>query len=127
MSQWGSNDNAANSPFYAATSVKLTPTDTTRTELFENNTEDQFIQGARVGVYGVDVGEQAIVAKKATHAGWTLRTEGSGGRAGRVFYETLVAMGSMAEDDGNNPYQVSVLGDSEVYSVDSTIFTVDRN
>ena len=30
-----------------------------------------------------------------SHAGWVLRTEGSGGRAGRVFYETLVAMGSL--------------------------------
>jgi hypothetical protein len=30
-----------------------------------------------------------------THAGWVLRTEGSGGRAGRVHYETLVAMGSL--------------------------------
>lgn len=29
------------------------------------------------------------------HAGWTIRTEGSGGRAGRVQYETLVAMGSL--------------------------------
>lgn len=29
------------------------------------------------------------------HAGWVLRTEGSGGRAGRVQYETLVAMGSL--------------------------------
>ena len=36
------------------------------------------------------------------HAGWVVRTVGSGGRAGRVNYETLVAMGSMtgdAEDD----------------------------
>ena len=29
------------------------------------------------------------------HAGWVLRTEGSGGRAGRVQMETLVAMGSL--------------------------------
>lgn len=29
------------------------------------------------------------------HAGWVLRTEGSGGRAGRVQHETLVAMGSL--------------------------------
>ena len=31
------------------------------------------------------------------HAGWVLRTEGSGGRAGRVQYETLVAMGSLGQ------------------------------
>jgi len=29
------------------------------------------------------------------HAGWVLRKEGTGGRAGRVHYETLVAMGSL--------------------------------
>lgn len=29
------------------------------------------------------------------HAGWNLRVEGTGGRAGRVQYETLVAMGSL--------------------------------
>ena len=34
----------------------------------------------------------------ATHAGWVRRTVGTGGRAGRVFTETLVAMGSMGSD-----------------------------
>lgn len=29
------------------------------------------------------------------HAGWVLRREGTGGRAGRVHYETLIAMGSL--------------------------------
>lgn len=29
------------------------------------------------------------------HAGWVVRTEGTGGRAGRVQYEVLVAMGSL--------------------------------
>jgi len=32
------------------------------------------------------------------HSGWVLRTEGTGGRAGRVFYETLVAMGSLGQN-----------------------------
>jgi hypothetical protein len=34
-------------------------------------------------------------AEGVAHAGWVLRTEGTGGRAGRVQYETLVAMGSL--------------------------------
>ena len=34
----------------------------------------------------------------AAHAGWVLRTVGTGGRAGRVQTETLVAMGSMSSD-----------------------------
>lgn len=38
---------------------------------------------------------------KGAHAGWVLRTVGSGGRAGRVNVETLVAMGSIS-DDGND-------------------------
>jgi hypothetical protein len=41
-----------------------------------------------------------------THAGWVVRTEGTGGRAGRVQYETLVAMSSIqgdAEDDAQLP------------------------
>lgn len=33
-----------------------------------------------------------------THAGWVVRTEGTGGRAGRVQYETLVAMGTITGD-----------------------------
>lgn len=32
------------------------------------------------------------------HAGWVVRTVGTGNRAGRVQYETLVAMGSMTSD-----------------------------
>lgn len=32
----------------------------------------------------------------AHHSGWVIRTVGSGGRAGRVQFETLVAMGSMS-------------------------------
>lgn len=33
------------------------------------------------------------------HAGWVIRREGTGGRAGRVQYETLVAMGSLGTQD----------------------------
>ena len=39
---------------------------------------------------------------KSTHAGWVLRTVGTGGRAGRVFTETLVAMGSMTGDQADD-------------------------
>jgi hypothetical protein len=37
-----------------------------------------------------------------THAGWIRRTVGTGGRAGRVQYETLVAMGSMTGDQADD-------------------------
>lgn len=36
--------------------------------------------------------------KAVAHAGWNLRRVGTGGRAGRVHYECLVAMGSMTGD-----------------------------
>lgn len=35
---------------------------------------------------------------KGLHAGWNIRKVGTGGRAGRVTYETLVAMGSLSSD-----------------------------
>lgn len=65
---------------------------------------NQATVGLTVGGAG---GTGAIVAialdgqdgtNKGGHAGWVVRTEGSGGRAGRVQIETLVAMGSMTGD-----------------------------
>lgn len=54
-------------------------------------------------VYGVSTSEMAANSGVGehdfvTHAGWNLRTEGTGGRAGRVFYETLVAASSISGD-----------------------------
>jgi hypothetical protein len=40
--------------------------------------------------------------KGIAHAGWVVRTEGAGGRAGRVQYETLVAMGSISSDGSDD-------------------------
>ena len=42
---------------------------------------------------------------QVTHAGWVLRTVGSGGRAGRVQYETLVAMGSITGDSDDTVFK----------------------
>ena len=36
------------------------------------------------------------------HAGWVRRTVGTGGRAGRVFYETLVAGGTISGDQSDD-------------------------
>ena len=44
-----------------------------------------------------DAGAQGIA-----HAGWLKRTAGSGGRAGRVHYETLVAASSVSGDAGDD-------------------------
>jgi len=48
-------------------------------------------------VYGVDATEAAELTE-ITHAGWVKRTVGTGGRSGRVSYETLVAMSSISGD-----------------------------
>lgn len=40
--------------------------------------------------------------KGITHSGWVVRTEGTGGRAGRVHYETLVASRSITSDGADD-------------------------
>jgi hypothetical protein len=40
--------------------------------------------------------------KGAAHTGWVLRTVGEGGRAGRVQYEVLVAMGGDFSNDASD-------------------------
>lgn len=42
------------------------------------------------------------VSHGAAHTGWVLRTVGTGGRAGRVQYETLVAMGGNFSSDAED-------------------------
>ena len=54
-----------------------------------------FIRGQQATAVGtVSGGKNTGIA----HAGWNVRKVGTGGRAGRVQYETLVAMGSMTSD-----------------------------
>jgi hypothetical protein len=48
---------------------------------------------------GTETGESE---SNITHTGWVRRTTGTGGRAGRVFYETLVAGGSIAGDQSDD-------------------------
>lgn len=61
-----------------------------------------------IQLFGVDATEQ-LNATKGGHAGWVLRTTGTGGRAGRVHVETLVAMGSMSGDAEDVVYPDSVI------------------
>ena len=48
-------------------------------------------------IFGVDKGE-AGVTTQITSAGWVQQTTGSGGRSGRVQYETLVALKTITGD-----------------------------
>jgi hypothetical protein len=46
--------------------------------------------------------EEGESRSNITHTGWVRRTTGTGGRAGRVFYETLVANGSIDGDQSDD-------------------------
>lgn len=102
MTSWGNTDDAANSVYYAPAQFNKTANTTNRDALFGNTTADAFVTGAKVGQFGVSTAEtQALrdgANTKVAHAGWNLRIEGTGGRAGRVQMETLVAMGSLTGD-----------------------------
>ena len=117
MSSWGNYDNAANTPLWAvnASIVKAAPaeahaapTRTNVTYLFGNTTPNAYIAGDTIGLFGVDKFETAVDTKVA-HQGWVLRTEGSGGRAGRVQQEVLVALNMNTEDDEDSTYLDSII------------------
>jgi hypothetical protein len=102
MGSWGNTDDAANSVFTAPAQFNKTANTDNQTALFGNTTADAFVTNAKVGQFGVDTTEmqaaRAGANTKMAHAGWNLRVEGTGGRAGRVQYETLVAMSSISND-----------------------------
>ena len=92
MALWSNTDANTSAPIFAAAQVNLAPTATNRNALYD---------ATPTGVFGVDTNEIGLAnnaVSKPAHAGWVLRTEGSGGRAGRVQTEVLVAMGSLTGD-----------------------------
>lgn len=105
MSLWGNLDAANNAPRFGPTGgVGLTAN---TQQLFGNTTFATIstslgVAGQAIGVFGVDAAEKANTLNQANtagaHAGWVIRKAGTGGRAGRVQVETLVAMGSMFGD-----------------------------
>lgn len=135
MALWANTDDAANSTIFAASQVNKTPNTANQTALFGNTTANAFISGVTVGQFGVSQ-DEAIAAraegKKVTHSGWVLETVGSGGRAGRVQREVLVAMNTIGGDaeDASFPDFVIVITeqpvDQEVATGDSATFTVDH-
>lgn len=98
MAQWGNQDQASDAPNYANNLLNVVGSSEA---LFGNTTADAFVTDLEVGTFGVSEAEMADTngeADAVTHAGWVLRKEGTGGRAGRVQYETLVAMSSISGD-----------------------------
>jgi hypothetical protein len=102
MSQWKNDDSAANSVLWGVSGYKVPANSANRNAFFGNTTADALITGITVGQYGVDTSELRATRQngenRPAHAGWVNRTVGSGGRAGRIQHEVLVAMGSMSAD-----------------------------
>jgi len=105
MSQWGKNDVNSNSVLWATTSVNLPTTASNRNTLYQNTTVGAFnnnnVASKRaVGQFGVSAAEAANTTgegKDVTHAGWNLRTVGTGSLAtlvitapGRLYSNTDV-------------------------------------
>lgn len=100
MAAWSNTDANTSSPIYASAQVNRAPTQANANLLFGNTTTSFFITNVAMGMFGVSPQEmQAANGAAPAHSGWALRTVGTGGRAGRVQYETLVALSAMSGDD----------------------------
>lgn len=96
MSLWGNKDYVTGNqkPLFANT---ITVGANVSSNSTINGKSANLVYGS---VYGVSVTEVANSGSiPVTHSGWVSVKTGTGGRAGRVFTETLVAMGSVTDDD----------------------------
>jgi hypothetical protein len=101
MALWSNTDANTSAPIMALHQLNVTANQANMNIAYGNNTTGAFFTGSNVGIFGVDTTEQGVAGNaKGGHAGWVIRTAGTGGRAGRVHIETLVAMGSMTGDGG---------------------------
>ena len=116
MSSWGNNDNAANTPLWGTMNVNKAPVSANQTALFDNVTANYWAvtladgsirnTGKTVGLFGVDdqeVGASSAIAHPCG-TGWVLKTTGSGGRAGRITHEVLVALANLNGDSDAQIY-----------------------
>jgi hypothetical protein len=105
MSSWGNNDNAANAPYWAVNSAiapanpnRAAPTAANVALLYANTTANVYTSRETIGLFGLDSQEIDVLGDTGAHTGWVLKTQGQGGRAGRVQYETLVALSTLNRD-----------------------------
>jgi hypothetical protein len=94
------NDAASNSVFWAPAQLSQEPNTTNAAAAYGNSTANAYYAGRTDGVYGVDVVEATVTP--VAHAGWILETIGSGGRAGRIIRETLVATSGITGDGSDD-------------------------
>jgi len=100
MASWGKTDAYTAAPLWALLQVKKAPTLTNMGPvdsaavalLFENAASGDFITGETIGLFNYSASETQ--SGKVAHSGWVLKSTGSGGRANRDSYETLVCLTS---------------------------------
>ena len=95
MSSWTNVDEAAGAPLWAVEAIRKEKSNANRTDLFNDSTADNFISGVTIGLFNFK--DTETQSGKIAHAGWNLKTTGSGGRAGRIQFETLVALTNSAD------------------------------
>ena len=100
--QWKAVDNTASAPIWAPAQFKAKATRANANNLYAvaNTT---LIPGQMITLLAVSNDEDQT-NPAVTHTGWVLKKEGTGGRVGRVTYETLVAGGITSENNTNKPF-----------------------
>jgi hypothetical protein len=93
MPLWGKYDNASNSDIAAVGFVNRHIDTANQTALYANTRTGEFFNNMKIGQFAIGVAEEQA-NPAIPHSGWVLKKEGTGGRAGRVTYEVLVAAGS---------------------------------
>jgi hypothetical protein len=88
MALWSNTDESTSAPKHTV-------------DVVTGNTGIQAYNLETTGTFAVDTNETRASGVNG-HAGWILRKVGTGGRTGRVFEETLVAMGSISTDGSDD-------------------------
>lgn len=128
MPSWGNNDNSANAPYWAVNSTvapdnpkRATPTSANVSLLYANTTSNVYTNNETIGLFARNAQEIGDAGIGHAHTGWVLETTGTGGRAGRIQTEVLVALSNVI---GNNftlaDYPVPGSGD---YATAATAFS----
>lgn len=94
MSSHTNLDEVAGAPLWAVEAIRKEKSNANRTDLFNDATANNFISGVTIGLFNYKDSE---TTSAMAHAGWNLKTTGSGGRAGRIQYETLVCLSNSAD------------------------------
>jgi len=131
MSSWGNNDNAANAPYWAVASAptmnntaSARPNAVNVALLYANTTPDAYVTGETIGLFGVDAQETGA-GGSLVHQGWVVKTTGTGGRAGRVTQEVLVALSNVYKDGDGQLYPnvtIMLVGPSNASVLSNTLY-----